>query len=266
VIPSNTTFSNGLGVVPDDSLNTFTQTCQTFAQLRLFVGLVGMAAIVQGGAAPGDGQGGIFYWNAGNYTDNGMTVIVPPAAFGQGAWLAVPQVVVSPLPAGGSVGQPLLNTGSGTGDWGNDIIASAGNNLTLTGGDQGGDVIITGTAGTPVAAGGSITIAAGFDAGGGSGQVAITGGDSVTTGVVGGSVGIEGGDATVGNANGGDVGLSPGSGSGTGRSGKIIIRNATSLPGSATGTLTNAPHSGNADLWVEVEINNTVGWIPWWHA
>lgn len=87
-IPSNAVQANGVGVVTDDELNTFVQVDQTAAQLRGFVGLTGMAVIMMGATAPNDGQGGIYYWQAGaSFIDNGTTVIVPPGASGQGAWL-----------------------------------------------------------------------------------------------------------------------------------------------------------------------------------
>ena len=85
--PSNAVSSNGVGVVPDSLLNAFVQTDQTAAQLRGFIGITGMSAMLQGVYAPGDGGGGLFYWASGSYTDNNSSVIVPYGATGQGAWL-----------------------------------------------------------------------------------------------------------------------------------------------------------------------------------
>lgn len=84
---SNVVSINGVGVVPDAQLNAYVQTDQNVTQLRGWVGLSGMAVMLQGTAAPGDGGGGLFYWNSGDYTDDGVNVIVPPSAAGQGAWL-----------------------------------------------------------------------------------------------------------------------------------------------------------------------------------
>jgi hypothetical protein len=116
-IPSNAVSSNGIGVVPDALLNTFLQTDQTAAQLRAFVGQTGMAVILQGITAPGDGGGGLFYWNSGSYTDNNSTVIVPSAAAGQGAWLlaalAGPSGAYLPL-AGGTITGNLRVNGTTT--------------------------------------------------------------------------------------------------------------------------------------------------------
>ncbi len=90
-VPFNWVSSNGVGVVPDALLNSYVQGCQTAAQLRAFVGITGMSVELQGIASPGDGLGGLFYWeNGNNFTDNNSTVIVPPGAAGQGAWLLAP--------------------------------------------------------------------------------------------------------------------------------------------------------------------------------
>lgn len=163
--------------------------------------------------------------------------------------------IASGLPAGGSVGQPLVNTGSGTGDWGNTITAAPITALTLHGG--------VGTGGVQ---GGGLALHGGDDAGAGAGQAGLFGGNSITTGVPGGETLISGGFALVGNADGGPVTLQLGAKSGTGRDGTLEIVNATSLPGVATGTLTNAPRAGNPNIWLEVVIDGTTGWIPWWHA
>jgi hypothetical protein len=91
-LPFNSVSTNGVGVVPDAQLNSYVQTCQTAAQLRGFVGITGMAVDLQGITSPGDGFGGLFYWENGNaFTDNNSTVIVPPGAAGEGAWLLASQ-------------------------------------------------------------------------------------------------------------------------------------------------------------------------------
>ena len=86
-LPANVVSFNGVGVVSDSQLNANVQGSQNVNQLRSFVGLSGMSVMIQGTAAPGDGGVGLFYWNPGNYTDDGVNVIVPYAAAGQGAWL-----------------------------------------------------------------------------------------------------------------------------------------------------------------------------------
>ncbi len=94
----------------------------------------------------------------------------------------------------------------------------------------------------------------------------VVGYDSGYTGVKGGAAKLVAGNATVGNADGGDLDLTPGAGFGTGRAGKIVVANATSLPGALAGTLTNAPAVGNPQTWLEVSINGVVHYIPAWHV
>lgn len=109
--PQNFVSQNGVGVISDANLNAAVQTDPTVAVLRTFVGIAGMAVLIQGITAPGDGGAGLFYWNAGSYTDDGMSTIVPPAATGQGAWLRsaslypVPKYTVTGLPAVGPPNQ-----------------------------------------------------------------------------------------------------------------------------------------------------------------
>ena len=49
-------------------------------------------------------------------------------------------------------------------------------------------------------------------------------------------------------------------------SGLFKLTTQTTGAGSGAGTITNAPHIGNPDFWVPVEVNGTLGWSPWWHA
>lgn len=86
-IPSNFVSSNGIGSVSDANLNTLVQTDATAPQLRGFIGITGMAVVLQGITAAGDGGGGMFYWSVGSYSDDNFSVIVPFGAVGQGAWL-----------------------------------------------------------------------------------------------------------------------------------------------------------------------------------
>jgi hypothetical protein len=70
-----------------DNLNTYEQTCDIVAQLRGFVGTIGMQAYARGLTAPNDGGAGAFYWNpSATGPDDGTSVIVPVGA-AAGAWI-----------------------------------------------------------------------------------------------------------------------------------------------------------------------------------
>lgn len=92
--PQLTISQQGTGIVSADLLNTYEQTCDTFADLRNFTGVSGMQVYARGGAAIADGLQGVFYWNASvsNPVDNNATIIVPNGSV-QGAWL------IDPLPS-----------------------------------------------------------------------------------------------------------------------------------------------------------------------
>lgn len=206
------------------------------------------------------------------------------------------------LPPGGSVGQPLANSGPGIGVWQDSLTASDGNRLTLNGGNgsgavrsgavflrtendqggggsgdiniqpgaagigSGGQIVLTGAPGSATHLGGAIAISGGLDGGNGAGPITISGGSSTSAFNDAAPLNLKGGDATAGDTNGGDVILTPGNLHGAGRVGALKITNGTSLPGAGAGTLTNAPHAGVPDAWIEVFFNGTRGWFPWWHA
>ena len=129
-------------------------------------------------------------------------------------------IVGGGLPPGGSIGQPLVNTGSGTGNWLNDIVASATNSLTLTGG-----------AGSPTQNAGSVVITGG---GGGSGG---TGGNA-------GDVSMQGGFASsVGSA--GVANVTGGNGSSTQRGGPALLFGGLDLgAGGGSATVQGASDGG----------------------
>lgn len=85
--PAPTVFTQGLAAVTGDNLNTFVQGCVNYAQLRSFIGLSGMQALVQGAVSPGDGGQGIFYWNSSIVTTDNNSTIIVPTGLSQGAWL-----------------------------------------------------------------------------------------------------------------------------------------------------------------------------------
>lgn len=86
--PALQVYANGQSnAVSGDQLNTFQQTCNTFADLRAFPGTPGLQIACRGRTNVGDGLGGDFYWNAASTAaDNNNTIV---AAQGQtvGRWL-----------------------------------------------------------------------------------------------------------------------------------------------------------------------------------
>lgn len=111
-IPTNVVAANGVAVITDAQANTYVQTDATIAQLRGFVGIASMAVLLQGSAAPGDGGGGLFCWNAGSFADDGVNTIVPTAAQGQGGWLRAPLANPSAVIPAGSTAYLLGATGT----------------------------------------------------------------------------------------------------------------------------------------------------------
>lgn len=85
--PFNQTSYQGVGSVPADLLNTYTQNVNTAALLRGFIGISTMYVLLGGVSYIGDGNGGIFYWspNATGPDDN-LNVIVPTGS-ANGAWV-----------------------------------------------------------------------------------------------------------------------------------------------------------------------------------
>lgn len=89
--PSLKQYSQGNGSVDADNLNTFGQTCNTFNDLRAFVGTTGMQVFARGAVTVNDGEGGNFYWSASaTASDDGSNVIAPTGA-AIGRWLRVAQ-------------------------------------------------------------------------------------------------------------------------------------------------------------------------------
>lgn len=199
----------------------------------------GTALIDGGSATTGDADGGDVIVAAGNPSGAGVRGVItfdpsiqvgsPTGATDQGdvnisGQFKIDGVPLSGggLPPGGSVGQVVANTGSGTGDWGTTIKAVDGLDVSLTGGDGGGAVTLTG----------------GVDTGASAGVVYIQGGPSVTTGVNAGTAYFLGGDASNGDASGGQVIISGGAPSGTGLRGNVLLTagtaSVTAVAGAAT--------------------------------
>ena len=101
--PQLTQYVQGVTVLTGDGLNTFEQTCDTFNDLRAFIGTTGMEINCRGGAAIGDGLQGDFYWNTnGPGVDDDVNNIVPSGGGGQ--WTRIPMAFVGTMLSGLSVG------------------------------------------------------------------------------------------------------------------------------------------------------------------
>lgn len=116
--PTLQVYSNGQSnAVSGDQLNTFEQTCNTFADLRAFPGTAGLQVSARGGVTVGDLLGGDFYWNpSSTAADDGSNVI---AAQGQtiGRWLRLgffmqsqqSASILNPITDFGGVSSPTFN-------------------------------------------------------------------------------------------------------------------------------------------------------------
>jgi hypothetical protein len=149
----------GQGVVTADDLNTYQQTCDTFADLRAFIGIPGVQVISRGQSAINDGFGGVFYWNAsGTGPDDNLNDIVPPGV-ALGCWtrlltsnaqvgfLAIDTVAaLRALPASNaSAGSAVYLKGYSSGNDGGEGIFYVTN--VNPGADNGGTIIWSSTAG-----------------------------------------------------------------------------------------------------------------------
>lgn len=93
----------GETVINADQLNSYEFTCDTFADLRAFVGTTGMQVFSRGGNAIGDGLQGPFYWDSfGSGIDDNTSVIVP--AGGGGQWTRDPVSFVGTIMSGIAIG------------------------------------------------------------------------------------------------------------------------------------------------------------------
>ncbi len=93
--PKLTRYRQGQGTVSDDQLNTFVQSCDTTAQLRAFIGTVGLEVALRGINTAGDGGAGDFYWNpTATGTDDNFSFIVPEPGI-PGAWIRLSSLAVA---------------------------------------------------------------------------------------------------------------------------------------------------------------------------
>ena len=87
--PTLTNYSTGIPPTLGGQFNSFAQTCDTFAQLRGFVGSLGLEVLARGRATVNDGLGGNFAWSDfSSQPDDDMNTLVPYGAR-SGAWIRV---------------------------------------------------------------------------------------------------------------------------------------------------------------------------------
>lgn len=48
--------------------------------------------------------------------------------------------------------------------------------------------------------------------------------------------------------------------------GEVIFSDQVDGASTHLGTLTNAPHIGDPDFWVQLTVNGVKGYVPWWKA
>lgn len=100
--PALAVYRQGLNAVSGDNLNSFEQTCDTFAQIRAIVGVSGMQIFTRGRTATADGFQGIFFWDATSTADDdNIDVIKPTGAPTAGRWIRI------------SFGSSFLQAGTG---------------------------------------------------------------------------------------------------------------------------------------------------------
>jgi hypothetical protein len=136
--PALFVFIQGQATTSADNLNTFPQSCDNAAQLRAFIGSYTMCVYLRGFTVPGDGGGGMFYWNASsNAADNGTTIFAP-AGVSTGRWIRVPEYTVT-----SNISSITLTTSAGVAapvlyDTGANIRWSAGKNTDAESGANAG--------------------------------------------------------------------------------------------------------------------------------
>ena len=88
--PALVQFIQGVTTPSADNLNGMAQTCDTFADLQVFVGTIGMQVFVRGQNAIADGGQGVYYWNPGaTQPSDNFTTIIPYGSL-QGGWVRLP--------------------------------------------------------------------------------------------------------------------------------------------------------------------------------
>lgn len=132
--------------VTSDQFNTYVQSCNTFSDLRAFVGTTGQEVIARGRSAVNDGYGGLFYWDGSSTgTDDNLNIITPTGQT-SGRWLRQGPYIT---------GIEGTLSGSATVNFPSTLTARAGAgdvNITVAGAEVGDWVELSGD--TVLAAGG----------------------------------------------------------------------------------------------------------------
>lgn len=139
--PSLNVYIQGQGSVDADNLNTFEQTCDNVADLRAFVGTVGLQVFIRGLVSPADGGQGPFYWNpTGTGPDDGGITNVVPTNAGLGCWTRIP------ISGGGGGGANGLGSyvvlGSSNAPVNARVLGITGSSLGLTDNGAGSSVLL----------------------------------------------------------------------------------------------------------------------------
>jgi hypothetical protein len=77
----------GQGVVSADNLNSYLSSCNTFADLRAFIGVPGIEVFSRGRSAINDGFGGLFYWDASGLGPDDNATLIVPSGTTVGCWV-----------------------------------------------------------------------------------------------------------------------------------------------------------------------------------
>ena len=85
--PSLKAYAQGQSEVSADNLNTFEQTCNTFANLRAFVGTVGQQVYCRGASTAGDTGQGAFRWSPNATAPDNNDDIIAPTGAATGRWI-----------------------------------------------------------------------------------------------------------------------------------------------------------------------------------
>lgn len=132
--PALRTYANAGTEISGDNLNTFQQTCNTFDDLRAFIGTTGIQVFARGRDAINDGYGGVFYWSGASTSADDDLDIIAPTGEDEGRWIRVVSGVSVALIGSATVDFPSCADGD---------MEAGDANITVTGAELGDFVLIT---------------------------------------------------------------------------------------------------------------------------